>query len=183
MNRIRVDLHDSSSFWSNNDDNNALATNPTSIDAVIANLPWGVNSVIRTTGENEEESDTELSSETDKQELYREILTNTRQLIAQCNNGGKEVGVPCAFVFPPSTCNIHERQENDNRQDSDSMLQELVQSCGYEIMGMAHIPPRDFQLPSSRKKPKKSSNKKSAKSQGTTSDCIVVIAKTVHEKS
>jgi tRNA G10 N-methylase Trm11 len=93
-----VQLHDSSNLWEEE--------NGTEINCVVANLPWGVNSV-------------EYLQENDR------ILRSVRARIS--------TGIPCAFVT----------------RDPDITL---FTGAGFEVLGQAHVPQRDFSLPKGKKK-------------------------------
>jgi hypothetical protein len=71
------------------------------VDCVVANLPWGINSV-------------EYSGENVR------IIQSIRQRLAKCT--------PCAFISKESGL-------------------ELFQENGFEVLGQACVPQRDFQLP------------------------------------
>ena len=95
-------------------------------DCVVANLPWGVNSIDYV------------------DENYR-ILESIQARISP--------GTPCTFVT----------------RTADSGL---FSKAGFEILAQAHIPPRDFQLPSSKKKKRRGD----AGSCNGRKRCVVTIA-------
>ena len=155
------------------------------ISAVVANLPWGINTHIQinqsankgtssTTVDSHDagrisssSSSSSSSQETKEEELcasmkdlHRDILQSTHSLLAP--------GTPCAFVFPPY-------EEDDTTTDAQEAIRNMIKHSGYRIQGMAHIPPRNFELPHSRKTKKKNTNKKKR----STSDCVIVIAESL----
>jgi tRNA G10 N-methylase Trm11 len=75
------------------------------VDCVVANLPWGINSV-------------EYSGET------VHIIQSIRQRLIK--------GTPCVFITKESGL-------------------ELFEDSGFEILGRAHVPQRNFQLPKGKK--------------------------------
>lgn len=102
-----------------------------SIDCVVANLPWGINSV---------------SYKNEHSAILRSVA---RRVLP---------GTPCALV----TKSIHVQRE--------------LQSLGYDIVGHAHVPQRDFALPRGSKTKRGSNNNKRNKRDSSSSDCVVTIA-------
>lgn len=112
------------------------------IDCVVANLPWGVNSV-------------------DYRDENESILRAIRACLEKNGAGGDDI--PCAFVTRDSNCRMFEE-------------------TGFKILGQAHIPPKDFELPKDRKH-RKSAQRGGSKenipsSRNYRNNCVITFAKT-----
>ena len=113
-------------------------TNPSSdASCVVANLPWGRNSILYV-DENER------------------ILRSVRSQI--------ETGTPCAFITRPS---------NSGEDQGPSLL---FESTGFDVLGQAFVPQRDFLLPVGKKKSKKSNTQDSDSDTRKKNQCVVTIA-------
>ena len=95
------------------------------VDCVVANLPWGINSV-------------EYSGENVR------ILQSIRQRLAK--------GTPCAFITKGSEL-------------------ELFEDSGFDVLGQAHVPQRNFQLPKGKKNIKGATDDK----RNGRNSCIITI--------
>ena len=119
---VKLKIHDSSKGFEKNG----------RIDCVVANLPWGINSV--------------------NIQQNQDILKSVRARIGE--------NVKCAFVTGQTDAN-----DNDTS---------LFTETGYEILGQAHVPQRDFILPKGNKKPKSKTIERKGRDQ-----CVVTIAKSI----
>jgi len=95
-----------------------------SIDGVVANFPWGQNSIAYL-DEN------------------KSILRNIATLVPP--------QTPCAFVTKTIS------------------LQQDMKALGYQLVGHAHVPPKDFELPMGNKQ-------QSKRHRRSSSDCVITIA-------
>lgn len=118
-----VQLHDSSNLGEDKIDGGE-------IDCVVANLPWGVNSV-------------------DYLEENNRILHAVRSRISS--------GTPCAFVTRES-----------------SMF--LFAGAGFQVLGQAHVPQREFKLPKGKKKHKPDNAEEARNGRNR---CVVTIARSI----
>ena len=102
------------------------------IDCVVANLPWGQNSI-------------EYINEN------RLILENVRSRI--------QAGIPCAII---------------TRDDSI----QLLESRGFDVLGQAFVPQREFVLPKGKKRKKKHfDNDKEEHQDSRNNICVITIAR------
>ena len=117
-------------------------------DCVASNLPWGINSSVR----KDSNRDIPQSS---KAGLTMMMSSIRREL---------PKGIPCAFVYK----DIEERPETDRM---DWWLE-----MGFQLLGTARIPQKNFALPFKGRKKKKKASPESERT--GRSDCVVALVKT-----
>jgi hypothetical protein len=118
------------------------------IDCVVANLPWGVNTI-------------------QYQDENSRILRAVRNCLefGSSRRDNRGAGIPCAFVT----------------KESDSYL---FEAAGYEVLGEAHVPPRDFDLPGGKKTTKRLSERgrpttrDDANPRNYRNNCVVTFVRT-----
>jgi len=133
-----VETRDSCDPWRNSESSSG-ANNNAVVSCVVANLPWGRNSILYV-DEN------------------KRILRSVRsQIIA---------GTPCAFITRPS----------DSGEDKAPSL--LFESTGFDVLGQAFVPQRDFLLPISKKTRKKNPGAQNSDTdRDKQNQCVITIAK------
>lgn len=135
-----VQTHDSCNPWRY--DKSSQSSKTADLSCVVANLPWGRNSVLYI-DEN------------------ARILCSIRAQI--------KTGTPCAFITRPSN------------SDEDKGPSSLFESTGFDILGQAFVPQRDFLLPKGKKNRKKPTTENSHnEDSGPTrkhDQCVITIAR------
>lgn len=97
------------------------------------------------------------------------LYVNENERILQSVRSQIKTGTPCAFITRPS----------NSGEDKGPLL--LFESTGFDVLGQAFVPQRDFLLPVGKKKSKKSQIENST-TQDSDSDarkknqCVVTIA-------
>jgi SAM-dependent methyltransferase len=114
-NGVKLKIHDSTNVFTETD----------KIDCVVANLPWGINTM-------------------DYLNQNENILRSVRARVGK--------NTPCAFVT--------------RNPDSD-----LFTKTGYQVLGQAHVPQRDFVLPKGKKKKDTKDVERNGRNQ-----CVITIA-------
>lgn len=132
------------------------------IDCVACNLPWGVNSNFVRSTATMLDHEMEPGNDNDLQMLLRGI----RQLLDR--------NIPCAFIFK-------------DRDDHDDCVtwEDWWHNVGYHLIGQAHIPQKNFSLPTGRGLPQRSNPENMQSSMKTSenrrtgrSDCLVCLVET-----
>ena len=97
------------------------------------------------------------------------LYSNENERILRSVRSQIETGTPCAFVTRPS---------NSGEDKGPSLL---FESTGFDVLGQAFVPQREFLLPAGKKKGKKPQNKNSdngdSDSSRTQNQCVITIAR------
>jgi len=139
----------------------------TNVTCVASNLPWGVNSHLRSSNTN---TDTTASADPPSPDTAS-LLASIRQVLS--------VGVPCVFLYKENTLDDDDDDDGHNNAESAMGSSEWWKALGYQYLGHAHIPPRDFLLPMTEKHVRKEPNKELRTRRTGRSDCVIAVVETM----